>query len=102
MRITNNSTSHAQPSVHSHSTWLVVATTIALSYLVPKLIGLLDSNPQTVWPLWPGCAILVTGLLLIPVRLWLVAIPASFVAFAFADMQAGVPLSSVVRFVPGN
>jgi len=102
MRIANNSRLHAHPNVYTHSAWLVVGATAALSYLVPKLIGVLDSDPQTVWPLWPGCAILVTGLVLIPVRLWLVAIPASFVGFAFADMQAGVPLSSVVRFVPGN
>jgi PAS domain S-box-containing protein len=29
-------------------------------------------------------------------------IPASFVGFAFADLQAGVPLSSIARFIPGN
>ena len=29
-------------------------------------------------------------------------IPASFVGFAFADLQAGVPLSSIVWFIPGN
>ena len=90
------------PHSDPRPTWLVACVTIALSYLVPKLIGVLDSNPQTVWPLWPGCAILVTGLLLIPAKLWLVVIPASFVGFALADMQAGVPLSSVARFVPGN
>jgi PAS domain S-box-containing protein len=31
-----------------------------------------------------------------------VVIPASFVAFALADQQAGVPLSSIARFIPGN
>lgn len=102
MRIANDSTSHTRPSSSPPSTWLVLGATTALSFLVPKLIGVLDSNPQTVWPLWPGCAILVTGLLLMPVKLWLVAIPASFLGFAFADFQAGVPLTSIVRFVPGN
>jgi PAS domain S-box-containing protein len=29
-------------------------------------------------------------------------IPASFAGFALADLQAGVPLSSIVRFIPGN
>lgn len=81
---------------------IVVCLTIGLSYLAPRLIGVLDSNPQTVWPVWPGCAILVTGLLLLPVRVWPVVIPASFVGFAIADLQAGVPLSAIVRFVPGN
>jgi len=84
------------------STVLVVCATIASSYLVPTLVGMLVSNPQTVWPLWPGCAILVTGLLLIPVNVWPVIIPASFVAFALADLQAGVALISIAHFLPGN
>jgi len=86
----------------SRSTWLVVCVTIASSYLVPTLMGVLDSNPQTVWPLWPGCAVLVSGLLLIPINIWPFVIPVSFVGFAVADLQAGVPLSSIVRFIPGN
>jgi PAS domain S-box-containing protein len=86
----------------SGSTLLLVCVTIALSYLVPTLVGMLVSNPQTVWPLWPGCAVLVTGLLLVRVNVWPVVIPASFVGFAVADLQAGVPLSSIVRFIPGN
>jgi PAS domain S-box-containing protein len=63
---------------------------------------MLVSNPQTVWPLWPGCAILVTGLLLVRVSLWPLLIPASFVGFTLADLQAGVPLSSIAWFIPGN
>lgn len=86
----------------SRSTWVAGCVTAVLSYLVPRLIGVLDSNPQTVWPLWPGCAILVTGLLLLRFSLWPVVITASFAGFALADLQAGVPLSSIVRFVPGN
>ena len=91
-----------QPYFDSRSMWFVACVTIALSYLVPTLLGMLISNPQTVWPLWPGCAILVTGLLLVRVNVWPVVIPASFVGFAVADLQAGVPLSSIARFVPGN
>jgi PAS domain S-box-containing protein len=86
----------------SRLTLLVVCVTIASSYLVPTLVGMLVSNPQTVWPLWPGCAILVTGLLLVRINLWPVMIPASFVGFAVADLQAGVPLSSIAWFIPGN
>ncbi len=86
----------------SRSTLLVACVTIALSYLVPTLIGTLISNPQTVWPLWPGCAILVAGLVLVRVKVWPVVIAASYVGFALADWHAGVPLSSVVRFIPGN
>src|ERR1700756_1025501 len=91
-----------EPHSDSHSTLLVAFVTIALSYLVPTLIQLLISNPQTVWPLWPGCAILVAGLLLVRITVWPVVILASFIGFAFADLQAGVPLSSIIWFIPGN
>jgi PAS domain S-box-containing protein len=93
---------NGEPYFDSRLTWLVVWLTIASSYLVPSLVGMMVSNPQTVWPLWPGCAILVTGLVLVPVNVWPLVIPASFLGFAFADLQAGVPLSSIVRFIPGN
>ena len=93
---------NSEPYFDSRSTLLVVCVTIALSYLVPTLVGMLVSNPQTVWPLWPGCAILVTGLLLVRVNVWPVVIPASFAGFAVADLQAGVPLSSIAWFIPGN
>jgi PAS domain S-box-containing protein len=91
-----------EPYLDFRSTWVVVCVTAALSYLVPKSVGTLISNPQTVWPLWPGCAILVTGLLLVRVSVWPLLIPASFAGFALADLQAGVPLSSIARFIPGN
>jgi PAS domain S-box-containing protein len=102
MTIANNRTSRSQPYLDFRATLLVVCVTAALSYLVPKLAGVLISNPQTVWPLWPGCAILVVGLLLVRVSVWPLLIPASFVGFALADLQAGVPLSSIAWFIPGN
>jgi PAS domain S-box-containing protein len=102
MTIATNRFPNSQPYLDSRSTWLVVCVTTGLSYLVPKLIGMVASNPQTIWPLWPGCAILVTGLLLVRVSVWPLLIPASFVGFALADLQAGVPLSSIAWFIPGN
>lgn len=63
---------------------------------------MLIANHKTVWPLWPGCAILVTGLVLVRVSVWPMLIAASFAAFALADLQAGVPLSSIAWFIPGN
>jgi len=93
---------NGEPYFDSRWTLLVVCVTIASSYLVPALVGTLISNPKTVWPLWPGCAILVAGLLLIPAKVWPVVISASFVGFAIADLRAGVPLNSIVRFIPGN
>jgi PAS domain S-box-containing protein len=102
MTTTPNRFSESRPYLGPRSTWLVVCVTIASSYLVPTMVGMLVSNPQTVWPLWPGCAILVTGLLLVRVNVWPVVIPASFVGFALADLRAGVPLSSIPWFVLGN
>jgi len=102
MTIATNRFSHSPPYSETRSTLLVVGVTIASSYLVPTLVGILVSNPKTVWPLWPGCAILVTGLLLVRISIWPLLIPASFAAFALADLQAGVPLSSIVWFIPGN
>lgn len=102
MRTTGDRTFRSKPYFDSRSTIFVVCVTAALSYLAPRLIGVLDSNPQTVWPLWPGCAILVTGLLLVRVSIWPVVIVASFIGFTVADLQAGVPLSSIPWFVPGN
>ena len=102
MTIASSRFSHSQPHFDSRSTLLVVCVTTALSYLVPTLVGSLVSNPQTVWPLWPGCAILVTGLLLVRVSIWPLLILTSFVGFALADLQAGVPLSSIAWFIPGN
>jgi PAS domain S-box-containing protein len=93
---------HDAPYLDSRSTLLVVCATIALSYLAPSAVRLLVSNPETIWPLWPGCAILVAGLLLIRTVLWPVLICACFVAFAAADLQAGMSLSAVIWFVPGN
>src|SRR6478609_2495100 len=93
---------NGKPYSDRRSTLLVACVTIALSYLVPTLVGMLVSNPQTVWPLWPGCAILVTGLLLVRVSVWPLLILTSFVGFALADLQAGVPLSSIAWFIPGN
>ena len=102
MTFSSDGNSRNQPYLNSRATALVVCVTVALSYLVPKLIGVLASNPQTVWPLWPGCAILVSGLLVVRTSVWPLLIPASFAGFALADLQAGVPLSSIARFIPGN
>jgi PAS domain S-box-containing protein len=70
-----------------------------LSYLAPKLEGAVLLHPQTVWPLWPGCALLVSVLLLVPRRIWPILIPVAFAAFVLYDLQAGVPIGSIVWFI---
>ena len=84
------------------STAALVCLTIALSYLAPKLEGAMMLNPRTVWPVWPGCAILVSILLLVPGRIWPILIPAAFATFVLYDLEIGVPVKSIAWFVPAN
>jgi PAS domain S-box-containing protein len=93
-RITNSSS----PS----SIALLVCLVVALSYLAPKLEGAMILNPQTVWPFWPGSAILVSILLLVPTRVWPILIPAAFATFVLYDLQAGVPIKAIAWFIPAN
>jgi integral membrane sensor domain MASE1 len=84
------------------STLVLVCLVVALSYLAPKLVGALMLNPRTVWPVWPGCAILVSILLLVPGKIWPILIPAAFATFALYDLEAGVPVRSIAWFIPAN
>jgi integral membrane sensor domain MASE1 len=71
-------------------TVVLVCLVAALSYLAPKLTSALLSHPQTVWPFWPGCALLVSVLLLVPPRIWPIVVLGAFAGFALFDVQAGV------------
>ena len=53
------------------------------------------TGPQILWPLWPGCAVLVAILLVSPRRIWLILIPAGLAGFALYDLPAGVSISSM-------
>src|ERR1700693_1845114 len=83
----------------SRSALVLVCAVAILSYLAPRLGGALISNPQTVWPLWPGCAILVSGLLLLPLRIWPILIPVALAGFCLYDLQMGVPVGSIAWFI---
>src|ERR1700745_1291672 len=84
------------------STAALVCVVVALSYLAPKLEGAMILNPRTVWPVWPGCAILVSILLMVRGKIWPILIPAAFATFALYDLEAGVPIRSIAWFVPAN
>ena len=84
------------------STAALVCVVVALSYLAPKLEGAMILNPRTVWPVWPGCAILVSILLMVPGKIWPILIPAAFATFALYDLEAGVPIRSIAWFIPAN
>jgi PAS domain S-box-containing protein len=84
------------------STAVLVCLVVALSYLAPKLEGVLIQNPRAVWPFWPGSAILVSVLLLVPGRIWPILIPAAFATFGLYDLEIGVPVKSIAWFIPAN
>jgi PAS domain S-box-containing protein len=75
----------------------IVAT---LCYLSARLAGaLVIFVPQTVWPLWPGCALLVAILLLVPRKIWPVLLPAGLAGFVLYDLQAAVPIPSIAWLI---
>jgi len=79
---------------------VILACLVAiLLYLAIKLAEALLPHPLTVWPVWPGCAMLVSVLMLLPRRAWPSVILAAFAAFVIYDLQAGVPISSVAWFI---
>ena len=84
------------------STIALVCLVGLLSYLVPRVEGALMLHPQTAWPVWPGCAILVSVLVLVRRRVWPALMLASFAGFVLFDLQAGVPVSSIEWFIPAD
>jgi PAS domain S-box-containing protein len=71
-----------------------------ICYLAAKLAGVLViSIPQTIWPIWPGCAILVGILLLVPRKIWAVLLTAGLAGFVLYDLQASVSISSIAWLI---
>src|SRR5271155_1315580 len=78
---------------------ILVCLVAVLSYLASNLGGELVLRPQMLSPLWPGCVLLVSVLLLVPRRMWPILIAAAFAAFVLYDLQNGVPVRSVVWLI---
>ncbi len=79
---------------------VVLACLLAsLSYFAADLGGALVLRSQMVWPLWPGCAILVAVLLLMPRRIWPILIAAGLAGFVLYDLQAGLALRSIALLI---
>jgi integral membrane sensor domain MASE1 len=85
----------AKPKCWFH-TVLLASMVATLCYLAAKLGGaLMISTPQPLWPLWPGCAVLVAILLLSPRKIWPILVPAGLVGFVVYDLQVGVSIRSI-------
>jgi PAS domain S-box-containing protein len=88
------------PSIASLERWLQPASravlVLAVCYLSAKLGGALIINvPQTLWPLWPGCAVLVAILLVSPRKIWPILLPAGLAGFVLYDLLAGLSIRSI-------
>lgn len=82
------------------TTALLVGLALVVGYVSARLGGILIiKDPQTLWPLWPGCAALVALLLLCPRRVWVFLVPAGLIGFILYDLQAGVPIRSIAWLV---
>ena len=78
----------------------VLALSVAVvSYLAARLGGVLVIHPQQASALWPGCAVLVSMLLLVPRRIWPVLIPVGLAGFALYDLSVGFPPSTSALFI---
>ena len=74
--------------------------TAVVCYLAAKLGGfLIIREPQTLWPLWPGCAVLVAILLVLPQKVWPLVMAAGLAGFVLYDLQVGVSISSIAWLI---
>src|SRR5579863_2995451 len=80
-------------------TTVLVCLTFFVSFISAKLAGSLVVRPQMVWPLWPGCALLVGLLLVVPRKIWPVLIPAGVAGFVLYDVEVGLGLRSTALLV---
>jgi PAS domain S-box-containing protein len=76
-------------------TAIIVCLVGTLSYVVSELGGALVFRPQMLSPLWPGCVLLVSVLLLVPRRMWPILIAAGIAAFIFYDLRHDVPIRAI-------
>jgi signal transduction histidine kinase len=84
------------------ATIVLVCLVAALSYIAPLLQSALMRNLQTVWPLFPGCAILAAVLTLVRTRIWPALILASLAGIVLFDLRVGVPVASIAWFIPAD
>ena len=68
---------------------VAVALVAALSYVSACLGGALVLRPAMLYPLWPGCALLVAALLLSPRRMWPAFLVAGMAGFFLYDLTLG-------------
>jgi PAS domain S-box-containing protein len=78
---------------------ILVCVVALLSYFAARLGSELVIRPPMLSPLWPGCVLVVSVLLLVPRRMWTILIAAAFAAFILFDLQDAVPIRSIVWLI---
>ena len=79
---------------------LAVVSVFVLSYFAASLGGLLVLRPEMIWPLWPGCALLVAVLLCTKRKIfWPLLLAAGLGGFAVYDIRAGLAIRSTGAFL---
>jgi integral membrane sensor domain MASE1 len=82
---------------------IIAALAIALGYYLGARLGFaLTLAPVPVSTLWPPNAILMAGLVLVPVRQWPVVFGAVFGAHLIVQFQSGVPAAMVLSWFVSN
>ena len=75
-------------------TAILVCFVAMLSYAASALGAALALRPQMLSPLWPGCVLLVSVLLLVSRKTWALLIATALAVFFFFDRHSGVPAST--------
>lgn len=95
--------SNIQRENHRFHTVLSASVVATVCYLAAKLGGvLMISAPQALWPLWPGCAVLVAILLLSPRKLWAILLPSGLAGFVVYDLEVGVSIGSIAWLIAAD
>ena len=83
----------------SFQTAILSCVVALLCFLAAELGGVLVLRPQMLWPVWPGCALLISVLLLVPRRIWPILLAAGLAGFVVYDVQVGLGLRSTVLLI---
>jgi PAS domain S-box-containing protein len=84
------------------SAFIAACAVTILCYLAARLAALFVLRPEMIWPIWPGCALLVAILLLAPRKAWPLLLPAGLVGFLLYDLPAGLTVRSSGLLVLGD
>jgi len=86
----------------SRQVLLWAALAIILSYLAARFGGALILRPQMVSPLWLGNVVLVSMMVLLPRRLWLVVFLSGLAGFSLYDLQQHTPIQPLIWLILSN